>query len=199
MPLRKIVFIKRGRFSGINQFVRQELERQFPGHELEEIDVGLDLLKRHPHLLALNWLHVFAHYGWAIATRRRPLGMCFYYTPFIARQIRRLLLAHLAPRSSEFAFSFVTQSLFNAKIPGLPHFLYTDHTHLANLRAPGFDQAFLATREWIALERETYRDADRLFVMGENARASLIEQYGEDHRASAVSTQAIIRTPRRRP
>jgi len=179
-PARKIAFIKRGRYSGTNSFVRRELERQFPGHELCEIDVGVDLLKRHPHILALNWLHVFLCYGWAILRKRRPLGMCFYYTPYIARAIRRLLLAHLAPRAQDFAFSFATQSLYNAKIPGLPHFIYTDHTHLANLRAPSFDRAFLATSEWIALERQVYHDADRIFVMGENTSSSLIEQYGED-------------------
>jgi len=34
-------------------------------------------------------------------------------------------------------FSIQTQSLYDASIDGLPHFLYTDHTHLANLKYPG--------------------------------------------------------------
>src|SRR5689334_408887 len=70
----KILFIKRGRFSGTNHSVKQELARQFPEFELCEVDVGLDLLKRHPHVLALNWLWVLLLYGWAMLTRRRPLG-----------------------------------------------------------------------------------------------------------------------------
>lgn len=174
---KKIAFIKRGSFSGSNAATKRELERQFPEHEIEEIDVGLDLLKPRPHLIFLNWLFVFAHYGWAILFKKRPLSLCFYYTPFIARHIRRLLLARLEPRAHEFIFVFATQSLYGADLPGVPHFLYTDHTHLANLRAPGFERAHLATKSWIDLERETYRHADRIFVMGENARLSLIEQY----------------------
>ncbi len=195
---KKIAFIKRGRFSGTNERTRRELARQFPEHELEEIDVGLDLLKRRPHIMAINWLWVFALYGWAIVAKRRPLAPCFYYTPYIWRQIRRLLRAHLAPRAREYAYTIATQSLNDAKIPGVPHFIYTDHTHLANLRAPGFDPAFLATKKWIALEHEVYRHADRVFVMGENARASLIEQYGCDsahircvHAGSHADTQPL--------
>ena len=152
--------------------------RNFPEFQVEEIDIGLDLLKKNPGVMLLNWLWVFALYGWAILRHGRPVSPCFYYTPFIFRQIRRLLLAHLAGRHDEFAFTFSTQSLFDAHLEGIPHFIYTDHTHLANLRSPTFHRAFLATEKWIALEREVYRRATRVFVMGENTRVSLIEQYG---------------------
>lgn len=154
------------------------MERNFPEFQLEEIDIGLDLLKKHPGAMLLNWLWVWILYGWAIVRHRRPMSPCFYYTPYIFRQIRRLLLAHLDARRDEFAFTFSTQSLFDAHLPGIPHFIYTDHTHLANLRSPTFDRAFLATEKWIALEREVYQRASRVFVMGENTRVSLVEQYG---------------------
>lgn len=176
----KIAFIKRGHFSGSNRRTCEELERIFPEFDLEEIDIGLDLLKKKPGIMLLNWLCVFALYGWAILRHRRPVSPCFYYTPFIFHQIRRLLLAHLAGRHSEFAFTVSTQSLFDAHLPGIPHFIYTDHTHLANLRSPTFHRAFLATEKWIALERSVYRHATRVFVMGENTRVSLIEQYDCD-------------------
>lgn len=174
----KIAFIKRGSFSGSNGRTRRELERNFPEFQIEEIDVGTALLKRNPHVMLVNWLWVFALYGWAIVRYRRPVSPCFYYTPYLFRQIRRLLLAHLAHRREEFAFTVSTQSLFDAHLEGVPHFIYTDHTHLANLRSPTFHRAFLATPEWIDLEREVYRRATRIFVMGENTRVSLIEQYG---------------------
>lgn len=175
---RKIGFVKRGNFSGTNRRTRQELERNFPEFQVEEIDIGLDLLKKNPGVMLLNWLWVFALYGWAILRHRRTVAPCFYYTPYIFRQIRRLLLAHLAGRSGEFAFTVSTQSLFDAHLAGVPHFIYTDHTHLANLRSPTFHRAFLATEKWIALEREVYQRATRIFVMGENTRVSLIDQYG---------------------
>ncbi len=174
---KKIAFIKRGSFSGSNAATRNQLALQFPEYDLEEIDVGLDLLKPRPHLILINWLWVWYLYGRAILTEGRPLRSCFYYTPFIARKIRHLLLKRLASRSHEFAFVFATQSLYGAHVPSVPCFLYTDHTHLANLRAPGFKRAFLATEQWIGMERDTYRHADRIFVMGENAQSSLIEQY----------------------
>ncbi len=174
----KIAFIKRGQFSGINFRIRKELERNFPEFDVEEIDIGLDLLKRHPAVMLLNWLRVFALYGWAILRHHRPVSPCFYYTPFIFRQIRRLLIAHLEGRRNEFAFTVSTQSLFDAHLAGVPHFIYTDHTHLANLHAPLFSRAFLASNKWIALERDVYRNATRIFTMGENARSSLIGEYG---------------------
>ncbi len=174
----KIAFIKRGAFSGTNRRTRQELKRSFPEFQVEEIDVGLDLLKKHPGVMLLNWLWVFALYGWPILRHRRPVSPCFYYTPYIFRQIRRLLLAHLTPRRAEFAFTVSTQSIFDAHLEGIPHFIYTDHTHLANLRSPTFHRAFLATEKWLALERTVYQHATRVFVMGENTRLSLLEQYG---------------------
>ncbi len=173
----KIAFIKRGHFSGTNRRTREELARNFPEFDVEEIDIGLDLLKKNPGVMLLNWLWVFALYGWAILRHRRPVSPCFYYTPFIFRQIRRLLLAHLAGRHAEFACTVSTQSLFDAHLDGVPHFIYTDHSHLANLASPTFHRAFLATEKWIALEREVYQRATRIFVMGENTRRSLIEHY----------------------
>jgi glycosyltransferase involved in cell wall biosynthesis len=177
-PRLKIGFIKRGNFSGTNRRTRQELERNFPEFQVEEIDVGVDLLKKNPGVMLINWLWVFALYGWTILRHRRPVSPCFYYTPYIHRLIRRLLLSHLAGRRDEFAFTFSTQSLFDAHLEGVPHFIYTDHTHLANLRSPTFKRAFLATEKWLSLEREVYQRATRIFVMAENARISLIEDYG---------------------
>ena len=72
--------------------------------------------------------------------------MCFWRTPFIFQKTRQLLRAMLAPRREEFAFSVQTQSLYDASLPGLPHFVYTDHTHLANLGYPAFSRDRLFAR-----------------------------------------------------
>ena len=176
-PRKKIGFIKRGTFSGTNRRTREELIRNFPEFDLEEVDVGLDLLKKHPSIFLWNWIWVFLLYAWPLLRHQRPLAPCFYYTPYLFRKIRKLLLAHFAGRENQFAFTFSTQSLFDAHLPNVPHFLYTDHTHLANLNSPAFNPAFLASRSWIALERSVYQNATRVFVMGENARLSLLDQY----------------------
>lgn len=174
----KIAFIKRKRFSHINAALRAQLERCFPGFEVEEIDVYRDFILRRPDVVARNVVEVLRMYGKDIARRRRELGLCFYRTPYIFRAIRDWLRGRLEPRRGEFAFTFATQSLYDASVPGVPHFLYTDHTHLANLYYPHFRKESLFAEEWIALEREIYQNAACTFVPGEHVLRSLREQYG---------------------
>ncbi len=173
----KIAFIKRKRFSHINAALRAQLERCFPALELEEIDIFRDFIRRRPDVVLRNLLAVLRLYGKDIARGRRTLSLCFYRTPYIFQAIRRWLRSRLGPRRNEFAFSFATQSLYDASIPGLPHFLYTDHTHLANLSYPHFTEQSLFAAEWIALEREIYSNAACVFVPGEHVLESLRTQY----------------------
>jgi hypothetical protein len=42
------------------------------------------------------------------------------------REIQRLLAPH------RYDFTLQTQSIEDASQPGVPHFIYTDHTHLTN-------------------------------------------------------------------
>jgi len=174
----KIAFIKRKRFSHINAALRAQWERCFPEFDLEEIDVFRDFILRRPDIVLRNLFEILRIYGRDILHRRRTLLLCFYRTPYIFRAIRGWLRSRLGARQGEFAFSFSTQSLYDASIPGLPHFLYTDHTHLANLYYPHFAESSLFAQEWIALEREIYRNASRVFVPGEHVLQSLREQYG---------------------
>lgn len=63
---------------------------------------------------------------------------------------------------------------------GIPHFVYTDNTMLANLRYDDLASAFPkgtlpVTRSWIEAERHLYRNADACFVMSENVRVWLLE------------------------
>jgi glycosyltransferase involved in cell wall biosynthesis len=113
-----------------------------------------------------------------LLARRQTVRLCFYRTPYIFRKIRELIREKLEPRKHEFAFSFQTQSLYDGSVPGLTHFVYTDHTHLTNLRYPAFPREELFSLEWVDLEREIYRDASHVFVMSEHVRQSLIDSYG---------------------
>jgi len=174
----KIAFIKRKRFSHINAALHAQLERCFPEFDLEEIDVFRDFILRRPDVVLRNLLEILRIYGRDILHRRRKLLLCFYRTPYIFQAIREWLRSRLGPRRGEFAFSFSSQSLYDASIPGLPHFLYTDHTHLANLYYPHFAKSSLFAPDWITLEREIYQNAARVFVPGEHVLQSLREQYG---------------------
>jgi glycosyltransferase involved in cell wall biosynthesis len=76
------------------------------------------------------------------------------------------------------AFVFQTQSLFDARREGVPHFLYTDHTYLANLRYPEPRPLLRVPEAWRAMERELYGATSCNFVSSGFAAESLREDYG---------------------
>ena len=177
---RKIAYIKRGHFSYSNHRTGEQLRRNFPEFEVEEIDVVADLLRKHKLIVLLNVLCILQRYWRELLSGRQTVRLCFYRTPYIFRKIRQLVRARLEPHLEDYAFSIQTQSLYDASVPGLPHFVYTDHTHLTNLQYPGFPRAELFAREWIDLEQDIYRNAKHVFVMSEHVRRSLIDQYASD-------------------
>jgi glycosyltransferase involved in cell wall biosynthesis len=97
-------------------------------------------------------------------------------TPYLFRRTRRVLLEQLKGR--QHAFTFQTQSLFDASQPGIPHFIYTDHTHLENLRYPASTAATPLSRGWAEFERSAYHNAAMTFTMSANIARSVVEDYG---------------------
>jgi len=93
------------------------------------------------------------------------------------------------------------QSLFDASTPGIPHFVYTDHTHLENRHYSTAASPNLYSPRWIELERQIYQNAAITFVRSSNVRRSLLEEYGcppgrsvlvyagSNARVSAIKTQ----------
>jgi hypothetical protein len=53
-----------------------------------------------------------------------------------------------------YAFSFQTQSLFDASVPGIPHFVYTDHTALAATYDADSAKDDGPSERWLVRERE---------------------------------------------
>lgn len=174
---KRVAYIKRGLFSYSNVRTGEQLRRVFPGYEVEEIDIVADFLRQRKSIVLQNAFHMLRLYGPAIVARRLDFRLCFYRTPYIFHQIRRFVREHLEKRRAEFAFTFQTQSLYDASVPGIPHFVYTDHAHLTNLLYPGFDRRELFARSWIDLEREIYHNAGHVFVMSEHVKDSLRDSY----------------------
>jgi len=77
----------------------------------------------------------------------------------------------------DYLFSFQLHSLFDLSSPGLPHYVYTDHTHLANLNYKDFDPALLYKTKWINLEKTIYHNATRIFTWGTDISNNLVEKY----------------------
>ncbi len=181
--MRKIAFIKRGSFSHINESVERVLSDQFPDFELEIIDMAEDFERWNPQIRRVNRWHVLRHYFWDIARRRRKtMRDCFYRTPYLFSAVKRYMQERIGARAAEYLCTFQTQSLYDASVPGLPHFVYTDHTNRANLYYPGADRRQLFAEAWLRLEGTIYKNATRSFTMSHHVRRSIIEQYGGDPR-----------------
>jgi glycosyltransferase involved in cell wall biosynthesis len=196
----RVLFFRQGSFSHINDRVAGWLREQFPRHELVEVDVLRDILKPARAVVFRAAAEAAVRYSPRIAGGERDFRDLFYRTPFIFRAIRRLVAEKYRPLAQSCLFSIQTQSLYDAGIEGLPHFLYTDHTHLANLRYPGSSRARLFSKSWVECETSLYQRARANLVMSEFIRQSLIEDYRcEPARIAVVGAAPNLAAPDRLP
>jgi len=188
-----IAFIKTGDFSQINTQVRAMFAREFPELTLHVVDLN-DLVTRTPARLLSLWGSALAEYGLRATRDVQALEACAQRTPKYFEAARALLSEALSRR--RYRFTFQTQSLFDASQRGTPHFVYTDHTHLANLYYPSFDKGDLYSPRWIDLERSIYRNAALIFTMSSHVSRSLVEHYGcEPGKIECVSIGSNVASP----
>jgi glycosyltransferase involved in cell wall biosynthesis len=170
----RIAFVRRGTFSHTNQCVLNALRAEFPKCSVDVIDVRDLRVLRWPRLPHLG-LAAVKYYGLASLRNKRAFMRSLAFTPTYVSEIRRQLLRRL--QRQRYLFTFQTQGLFDASVPGTPHFVYTDHTHLANLEYPSFRRDQLHCREWLDQERTIYHRATVTFTMSSNIARSLIRDY----------------------
>jgi len=151
------------------------LAAEYPDHAFDVIVVR-DVVKRKPLFLAANGVATLWHFGWFLLRRRGRVREAFWRTPYFSRRIGALLADHM--REGNYVCTVQIQSLFDCRQPGIPNFVYTDHTHLANVRYPSFDDRRLYPSWWVEMERSTYAHAERVLVRSLNIETSLVEQYG---------------------
>ena len=125
-----------------------------------------------------NAAFVAAEHGRNLARGRVRRWQAFFSTTFMFRWMSRR--AREWAQANRFDWTIQIQSLFDASAPGIPHFVYTDHTHLANLDYPDFDASQLRSPRWIALERELYHSARVVFTRSTHVSASLVRHYDCD-------------------
>jgi glycosyltransferase involved in cell wall biosynthesis len=169
---KKAAFIKVGNFSHANDSLLKELIKCFPDFHFDVIDL-IPYKNRIEIFLAL--FHCLREYGGDIVFGKKTLGGIYDRTSYIFKKRRKLILSILA--KNNYDFTFQTQSLFDASMPGIPHFLYSDHTHLANLQYPGFDRRLLLNSQYIEYEKQIYQNATLNFTMSSNISESLVEDY----------------------
>lgn len=173
--LQRAAFIRTANWPSANESTYQALRKEFPEVTFDLIEVT-PLLKNKYRILARNTLSTIRYYGLKILRRKRSFREGFYHTVYVFSAIKKLLHERLS--RNKYDFTFQMQSLFDASQPGTPHFVYTDHTHLANLYYPDFDQAKLYAQRWIKRERSIYHSAAMTFVRSSNIAHSVTEQYG---------------------
>jgi glycosyltransferase involved in cell wall biosynthesis len=168
-------FIKIGEFSHINQQVLAQLKARFPHLQPTIIDLReLNIVRKRdvPGLI----LSVASEFGPSACLNTKKLRWHMYKTSYMFRRTRAALLQRM--RGTNFAFTFQTQTMFDASIPDVPHFIYTDHTHLENRNYPVPEAATPLSMTWAAVEKGAYRNARMIFTMSRNISRSLISEYG---------------------
>lgn len=171
----KVAFFKSGGFSHINDNLLQQLTINFPEFDIEVIDIHADLMKR-KFLFAI--LHCFLEYGKDIILGRKRMLETLERTSYFLKAIKQEIQKRTATKN--YVFTFQTQSSFDASIFGIPHFIYTDHTHKTNLYYPGYDQKDYLGSKWIDLEKKIYHNATLNFTMSTNIAKSIVEDYSCD-------------------
>jgi glycosyltransferase involved in cell wall biosynthesis len=175
MGIKKIAFIQKGLIPLASGKVAQALKERFPDFEVEIIDVSL-LLRRRKRVILMNLFSIFNEYGLDILLGRKKIRDCFFRTTYIFKVIKKLMVDHLAKEN--YAFTFQMQSLYDASIEGTPHFVYTDHTNLANLHYGELQKNRLYSQGWINLEKMIYQNATLIFTRSNHITQSLLDQYG---------------------
>jgi glycosyltransferase involved in cell wall biosynthesis len=170
--MKKAAFINVGKFSHINDSVLKELVKNFPDTHFDVIDLIPD---KYSMEILLSLLYCLLEYGEDIVFGKKTFIRTYDRTTYLLNKRRKLILNTLA--KNKYDFTFQTQSMYDASIPGIPHFLYTDHTHLANLQYPGFDHRLLLTSKYIEFEKKIYQNATLNFTMSSNISRSLVEDY----------------------
>jgi glycosyltransferase involved in cell wall biosynthesis len=176
VPVKKILHFRVWGDPPIAASVETMLRASYPEDELEIITLWT-LIKADKGTLLRNLWAVIKEYGLDILLGRLQFKAAFFRTVFLFAHVRDLA-AQIGAQRNDIRFTFQLQSIFDTHVAGIPHFIYTDHTHLANLNYSPAIKVHLYSAEWIACEKSIYDHADRIFTRSSNISRSLIEQYG---------------------
>jgi glycosyltransferase involved in cell wall biosynthesis len=174
---RRFAFVTIGSFSGTNPRLLPLLEERFPDLAVDVIDIPSWVRSRRT-VLAANLAAVMRERGLRVTLDRRRRWGPFWRTPYIFEAVRKAMRERVA--LGDYAFTIQTQSMFDASVPGVPNFVYTDHTARVSASLPRFTQRAAWPAGWLEREREIYHHASCVFTMSDHVARSVIEDYGVD-------------------
>ncbi|MEM6844001.1 MAG: glycosyltransferase family 4 protein [Bacteroidota bacterium] len=176
--MNRILFIKKGKFSNINDKITQQLHRHFGDNSVEVLDI-VSYLKGRPLTLFVNILFVIKEYGRDFLSGRKQkddIRKVFFSTVFLFKHIKKMLKKKVVP--NHYIFTFQTQSLHDCSSLGTPHFVYTDYALLVDNYCPDISiEKYTRSRSYTALEKCIYKNATKVFVLGGQVAQSLVNDY----------------------
>ena len=175
-----IALIRRGSFSSINDAFLGAVAELLPGYDVDVVDVQ-ELMAGEGYVFKIRTrLAALREFTRLLLLRREKMhgtGGCLIRTTFYFERLRGRLRERLSERP--YVFTLQTQSLFDASLPGTPHFVYTDHAELQCLELPDFSPKRLFPPRWIrGHETSIYRNASMVFTMSDATRRCLVAEYG---------------------
>ncbi|MDA7429632.1 glycosyltransferase family 4 protein [Primorskyibacter aestuariivivens] len=192
-PQRRFAFVVNADVPIASWSVLAELQRCFPAHQVDLFNTA-NALRADRGALARCAAEALVTYPGDIVLRRKRLRDALFRTRSVARFVQGHLHDMVHPDTHDFVFQM--QSLWSARVPGLPHFLYTDHTNLTHRTYPDTDPGALYNADFLAREAEIYRNATTVFTRSENIRRSVVDDYGADPtRVDCVYAGANTETP----
>src|SRR5215208_7735049 len=112
----RIAYIRPKAWPLANSIVDGVIKEQFPDHEVDVIDAAA-LIKKRPGIILINSIATALLYGSDIALGRKKFRLAFWRTPYLFRQVRRMIRNKVS--RGTYAFSFQIQSLFDGSTPGV--------------------------------------------------------------------------------
>lgn len=170
----KIAFVILSSFSNINESVKTVLRETYPEKELVILDI-FRIVKSNKLFYSLNIFFSIIEYVTDLLSGKKSIKDCFVRNSFMFFLVKRIVHRRLNP--SSVLFSVQTQSVFDASRKGIPHFVYTDHTMMLNLRYKSFNNYKLPSKRWLKKEYSIYKNAELVFTMSTSVTDSLIQEY----------------------
>jgi glycosyltransferase involved in cell wall biosynthesis len=182
-PPSRITVVRQGDTPIVNVELARLMRAVFPDHEVDDIDL-LAELRRRPAVCGAVLLAASLERSVDLLRRRTEYKRAIVTSSAFTRFARRVVRRRVDPDATSFVIQ--SQSLFSADVPGVPHLVYTDHVHLANLGYPAFDRRRLLPASFLRREVELYQRCAAVLVRSTNIRDTLRYSYGIDPARVAV-------------
>lgn len=173
----RIAVVRQGDTPIVNAGLAHVVQTAFPEHAIDDIDLLAELRRRRVVGAFVMFAGCLEH-GLDLVRRRTDRKRAVITSAAFTRFARSVVRRRVDP--AETSFVLQSQSLFSADVPGVPHLVYTDHVHLANLGYPAFDRRHLLPTSFLRREVALYERCAAILVRSTNIRDTLHHGYGID-------------------